>query len=125
MSDSDPLSPVNPGDVLAGKYEVEQILGVGGMGIVVAARHIHLGGRVALKFLRPSVLESQEVVSRFTREAQAATKIKSEHVARVTDVGHLDSGSPYMVMEYLEGYDLAHVLKQTGPLSVQDAVDFV
>jgi eukaryotic-like serine/threonine-protein kinase len=125
MSEVDPLSPVAPGDVLADKYEVEQVLGVGGMGIVVAARHIHLGGKVALKFLRPSALESEGVVTRFTREAQAATRIKSEHVARVTDVGKLDTGSPYMVMEFLEGCDLSQLLTQQGRLPISDSIDYV
>ena len=89
---------VKPGDVLAGKYQVERILGVGGMGVVVVAHHIQLDERVALKFLLPSALGNPEAVSRFAREARAAVKIKSEHVASVRDVGELPSGAPYMVM---------------------------
>lgn len=109
MSDCMPESqmPVQPGHVLAGKYEVERILGVGGMGIVVAARHVELHERVALKFILPEHIEKPEVVARFIREARAAVKIRSEHVARVSDVGRLETGAPYMVMEYLEGTDLA------------------
>src|SRR5579863_3435996 len=116
---------VRPGDVLAGKYRVERVLGVGGMGVVVAAHHIQLDEKVALKFLLPQALQSPEAVSRFLREARAAVKIKSEHVARVSDVGQLENGSPYMVMEYLEGEDLAAWLQQRGAMPVEQAVEFV
>jgi serine/threonine-protein kinase len=116
---------VQPGEVLAGKYRIERILGAGGMGVVVAAHHIQLDEKVALKFLLPEALKNSEAVSRFLREARAAVKIKSEHVVRVSDVGQLDNGSPYMVMEYLEGGDLAAWLKQRGPLPVEQAVEFV
>ena len=116
---------VHEGDVIAGKYRVDKILGVGGMGVVVAARHIQLDEKVALKFLLPEALGDAEAVARFIREARAAVKIKSEHVARVSDVGTLENGAPYMVMEYLEGGDLAAWLKQRGPLPVEQAVDFV
>ncbi len=116
---------IREGEVLAGKYRVERVLGVGGMGVVVAARHIQLDERVALKFLLPEGLDNPEAVARFAREARAAVKIKSEHVARVTDVGALPNGAPYMVMEYLEGGDLAAWLKERGPLPIQQAVEFV
>jgi serine/threonine protein kinase len=73
----------------------------------------------------PTMLSNQEVVGRFAREARAAVKIKSEHVARVSDVGTLENGAPYMVMEFLEGVDLAAWLQRQGPLPVEQAVDFV
>jgi serine/threonine-protein kinase len=111
--------------VLAGKYQVERVLGVGGMGVVVAAHHIDLDQKVALKFLLPSALKNPEAVARFSREARAAVKIKSEYVARVSDVGHLANGAPYMVMEYLEGGDLDAWIRERGPLSVEQAVEFV
>ncbi len=107
---------VSPGEVLAGKYRVERVLGVGGMGVVVAAHHIQLDEKVALKFLLPDALKNPEALARFEREARAAVKIKSEHVARVIDVGKLENGAPYMVMEYLEGSDLSALLEQAGPL---------
>src|SRR4051812_28659530 len=118
-------APVQPGEILAGKYRVERVLGVGGMGVVVAATHLQLDERVAIKFLVPDALSSDEAVARFAREARAAVKIKSEHVARVIDVGTLDNGAPYMVMEYLEGGDLSRVLQAQGPLPVEDAVEYV
>ncbi len=116
---------VKAGDVLAGKYRVEHVLGVGGMGVVVAAHHLQLDERVALKFLLPAALSNPEAVSRFEREARAAVKIKSEHVARVIDVGKLDNGAPYMVMEYLEGADLSGMIEKMGRLQPPQAVDFV
>jgi serine/threonine-protein kinase len=112
------------GDILAGKYRVDRVLGQGGMGVVVAAHHVQLDERVAIKFLLPEMVSNPEAVMRFSREARAAVKIKSEHVARVTDVGTLDNGAPYMVMEYLEGSDLAAVVAR-GSLPVEQAVDFV
>jgi serine/threonine-protein kinase len=116
---------VKPGDVLAGKYKVERVLGAGGMGVVVAAHHIQLDEKVALKFLLPQALSNPEAIARFEREARAAVKIKSEHVARVSDVGKLESGSPYMVMEYLDGSDLAAVLQKRGALPIDEAVEYV
>lgn len=111
--------------MLAGKYRVERVLGAGAMGVVVAAMHLDLGERVALKFLRPEAAVVPEVVARFAAEARAAARIKSEYVARVTDVGRLESGAPYMVMEYLEGWDLAAILAARGPLPCRDAVEHV
>jgi serine/threonine protein kinase len=108
--------PVKQGDVLAGKYRVEQVLGVGGMGVVVAATHLDLLERRALKFMLRTALHSGEAVERFLREARAAARLKNDHVAKVHDVGRLENGAPYMVMEYLEGSDLDVVIKRQGPL---------
>src|SRR5690349_17043575 len=118
-------APVNVGDVLAGKYVIERILGAGGMGVVVAAWHRQLEERVAIKFLLPDAAQTTDTVERFLREARAAVKIKSQHVVRVIDVAMLENGSPYMVMEYLEGQDLAVRLSSRGPLSVEEAVEYV
>jgi len=95
------------------------------MGVVVAAHHLQLDEKVALKFLLPGTLGNQEAVARFAREARAAVKIRSEHVARVIDVGTLENGAPYMVMEYLDGGDLAAWLEKKGPLPIEQAVEFV
>lgn len=112
--------PVAIGEVLAGKYRIDRVLGQGGMGIVVAATHVHLRQKVAIKFLLKGA--RGDVVARFLREARSAARLKSEHVARVLDVGELPTGSPYMVMEYLEGSDLEGVLAQRGPLPIDEAV---
>ena len=119
------FTPVRAGDILAGKYEVERVLGSGGMGVVVSAKHVHLGERVAIKFLLPQAIKKPEVVQRFLREGRAAVRIKSEHVARVYDVGTLEDGAPYMVMEFLEGADLSTVLKTRGAVPVPLAVEYV
>jgi eukaryotic-like serine/threonine-protein kinase len=115
----------NVGDILAGKYRVERILGIGGMGMVVLATHLELDQHVAIKFMLPAALENPEAAARFMREARAAGRLTSEHVCRVSDVGRFDSGVPYIVMEYLEGHDLGTMLKRKGPLPVADAVDFI
>jgi eukaryotic-like serine/threonine-protein kinase len=125
MEDLKVTAGVREGDVLAGKYRIEKVLGVGGMGVVVAARHQQLDTRVAIKFLLPAMLANAEAVARFAREARAAVRITGEHVARVLDVGTLDTGAPYMVMEFLEGGDLAAWLTQRGALPVDLAVEFL
>jgi serine/threonine protein kinase len=125
LSEPMPPSGVRIGDVLANKYRVEGILGRGGMGVVVVAHHMQLDQRVALKFLLPKGLHSSQAIGRFTREARAAAKIKSEHVARVSDVGVLDNGAPFIVMEYLEGSDLFSWLSEHGPLPAEMAVGFI
>src|ERR1700748_3554890 len=108
------------GDVLAGKYRVDKILGIGGMGMVVAATHLEIDQRVALKFMLPSSHESPETSARFLPEARAAGQLNSEHVCGVMDVGRFDNGTPYIVMEYLQGEDLAAVLRRRGPLRVSE-----
>jgi serine/threonine-protein kinase len=118
-------SPVNPGDILMDKYRIDRVLGVGGMGIVVAATHIELQQRVAIKFMLANKIAARQHYERFLREARAAVRLKSEHVARVSDVGAMESGAPYMVMEYLEGRDLAAVLEHRGPLPIAEAIDHV
>jgi serine/threonine-protein kinase len=119
------MSAPSEGDILAGKFRIERVLGIGGMGMVVSAMHIHLDERVAIKFLLPEALVNPEAVARFGREARAAVKIKSEHVARVIDVGALESGAPYMVMELLRGRDLGQQLREFGVLPLALAVEYV
>lgn len=119
------MSAPQPGEVLAGKYRVERVLGQGGMGVVVQAMHLQLEERVAVKFLLPEYAAQAEAATRFLREARAAVKIKSEHVARVIDVGTLETGAPYMVMEYLAGRDLSEVLETRGPLPCEEVVEYL
>jgi len=124
------LAPFDPtelpeGTMLAGKYRVERVIGKGGMGLVLAAEHVELRERVALKLMLPEAMESAQAVARFLREARAAAKIKGEHVTRVLDVGKLESGAPYIVMEYLDGRDLGDLLADEGAMPVEDAVECV
>ncbi len=117
--------PFEKGEILAQKYRVESLLGAGGIGFVVAATHVELGERLALKFLRSEFVTHSEAVRRFASEARHAARIRSEHVARVFDVGTLPDGAPFIVMEYLEGTDLHRLLLDEGPLSVERAVGYV
>jgi serine/threonine-protein kinase len=121
------LGPVPlEGEVLDGRYRIEEIVGEGGMGVVVAARDLELGHRVAIKFLRPNACLNEDMVARFRWEARASLRVRSEHVVRVTDAGTLGNGAPYIVMELLEGVDLAELLRARGaPLDVAEAVDYV
>jgi serine/threonine-protein kinase len=115
---------VREGDVLAGRYRVERVLGSGGMGTVFAAREIDTGRIVALKLMNA---DAHDVVGRgrFLREARAAVRLKGDHVAHVIAVGHLADETPYIVMEMLEGCDLREHLRACAPLAVADAVGFV
>lgn len=112
------------GDLVAGKYRVERVLGEGGMGVVVAAYRTDLEQKVAIKVLNAAALKNPDILQRFEREARAAVKIQSRHVARVSDVGKLEDGAPFIVMEFLEGRDLSHLLEDGLP-TIERSVDFV
>lgn len=118
-------SPVAVGEVFAGKYRVEGVLGEGGMGVVVRAHHLELDQPVAVKFLLGDVKSMPEGEERFRREARAAAKIQSDHVVRVLDVGLLEDGTRFMVMEFLAGGDLAEELEKRGSLPVGEAVTYL
>lgn len=118
-----PRAPVTIGSVVAGKYRIDEVLGAGGMGIVMAATHLGLGQRVALKFLVGPAATTRNARARLMREARAAASLESEHSVRVTDVGSLEDGTPYLVMELLRGADLGHVLEEAGPLPIELALD--
>jgi serine/threonine-protein kinase len=120
-----PETIVNEGDFVAGKYRVEKILGAGGMGCVVSALHVELRQRVALKFLLPKFAEDAQIVERFEREARAVVRLRSEHVVRVFDVGRIDSGIPYIVMEQLEGSNLATLVTSRGPLPGDEVIEYI
>ncbi len=117
--------PIEIGSIIAKKYAIERIVGEGGMGVVVAAQHTQLRQRVAIKFLLPAIVAHPESLARFVREARASVRIQSEHVARVLDVGELENGSPYIVMEYLEGTDFAGILESATPPSVEAAIEYI
>jgi len=119
------IAGVHLGDVIGGRYRVETILGAGAMGVVVAARHIELDDPVAIKFLSQDLLDNPNALGRFQREARAAARIKHEHVIRVYDVGKLPSGVPYLVMERLDGSDLATLLHDEGPLPLGESLRYV
>jgi eukaryotic-like serine/threonine-protein kinase len=117
--------PFVVGEILSHRYRVEYIIGEGAMGIVVAATHLDLDELVAIKFIRPELQDLPNVVGRFAREAKAAVRIKSDHVAKVLDVAVVPGRGPCIVMEYLEGMTLAEVLMRSGSLPVRRAVEYV
>src|SRR5262249_35561590 len=118
-------APVQPGEVVGGKYRVERVLGAGGMGGVVAARHLQLGKVVAIKILRGGALILGANRSRFEREGRVLAALTSEHIAKVHDVGRLATGEPFLVMDLLEGETLGDRLRREGRIPAQDLVTFV
>ena len=115
---------VPAGTTIGGRFRIDHLLGAGGMGIVVAATHLELGHRVAIKLLQDEVAASPMAVERFLREARAVVQLRTEHVCRVMDVGRLDTGAPYIVMELLDGSDLGRVIGKQ-PLPAATAVEYV
>ena len=113
------------GDVLGGKYRIDELIGQGGMGVVARATQLDLGREVAVKSLRPEVRGHAEVVERFYREARAASRIGGAHAVQVLDVGRTDSGDPYMVMELLLGEDLDRVIRRDGRQTLAVAVSLM
>jgi eukaryotic-like serine/threonine-protein kinase len=131
---SDPLQPFvsasppaafPPGTLMGQKYRVDGVLGWGGMGVVLRATHLELDAPVAIKVLHDELAQREEVVDRLLFEARAAARLRSRHIVRVSDVGRLESGAPYIVMELLEGADLASILWERGALQVNEAVDYI
>jgi serine/threonine protein kinase/ABC-type branched-subunit amino acid transport system substrate-binding protein len=119
------LGSLSPGVVLARKYRIDRVLGRGGMAVVFAATHLQLREPVAIKVLQRQILARPGAFERFLREARVAMRLRSEHVARVHDIGSADDGAPFIVMELLRGSDLATYLAERGPLDVSEAVDYV
>jgi eukaryotic-like serine/threonine-protein kinase len=121
-----PVADVKPGMVIGGKYRVEREIGRGGFGLVVRAVHLQLHQPVAIKILTEGEgadVDWDQDAQRFRREAQATATLRGEHVVRILDVDALETGAPYIVMEYLEGQTLHHATHSRGPLSVREAVD--
>jgi len=116
---------VRPGDVIDGAYVVERLLGQGGMGAVYVAREDRLSRRVAIKVLSEAHGSNPEALARFEREARSAAALQSDHAARVFSVGHLANKSPYIVMELLEGEDLAGLLARRGLLPPSEVISMM
>jgi serine/threonine-protein kinase len=110
------------GRVLGGRYAIESVLARGGMGIVYRARHLAVGRPVAVKILRADLARNTEALARFHREAQAAAAIGHPHIIEVIDFGHGPEGDAYLVMELIDGIDLAGLLRREGPLPVSRAL---
>jgi serine/threonine-protein kinase len=113
------------GQVLAGKYRIEEKIAEGGMGCVYRATHVLMEKTVAIKVLHPALAADDRVVARFTREAKAASRISHPHAINVTDFGEAENGVVYMVMEYLRGRTLKEVIRAEGPLPLARAAEIV
>ncbi|WP_437950269.1 protein kinase [Sorangium sp. So ce296] len=131
VSDEEGVVPVHCGEVIADRYRVERLLGIGGMGAVVAARHLSLGELVAIKFMRAEHCGNAALLRRFQREARGMFRLKTEHVPRVYDLGALAPRAgvalpvPYIVMEHLSGNDLRSIVERRGRLPVDEAAEYV
>jgi len=114
-----------PGSIVGNKYRIDGCLGEGGMGVVLSATHMELDAPVAIKIVREEFAHSEEMSERVLFEARAIARLRSNHVVRVLDVARLDSGCPYIVMEQLQGADLAQALWEKGALPVAQAIDYL
>ena len=114
---------LRPGTLL-GRYEIRRLLGQGGMGCVYEAQHRDLKKRVAIKTLLPSLASNADAKERFLREGEAASRIRHPHVVDVTDLGS-EGSVIYLVMEYLDGEDLARLLARQGLLTPAQAADIM
>lgn len=107
-----------------GDYIVEDMIGRGGMGFVLKARHRRMKRQVAIKFLHKSMTESPDLVARFEREVEAAAQLHHQNIVTAYDAGEHD-GSHFLVMQYVDGEDLSHRVKRDGPLRVSEAIDVI
>lgn len=119
---SGPRLPVEVGEVVMGRYRIDRLVGLGGMGCVFEAHHLTLNQRVALKFLLPELAADSSAADRFVREARASVRLVTEHVGRVLDLGELDNGAPCLIMEFLDGETMEKRLSRDGPFAPEVAV---
>src|SRR5262245_60148803 len=118
-ADSDPRRLL--GQVISGRYRIDELIGEGGMGAVYRAEHTHMRKRLAVKVLHPAMLNMAEAVERFEREAIAGAHIEHPNVAAATDFGKLEDGSHFLVLEFLEGEDLRGIIAR-GPMPPERAM---
>ncbi|MBN2192427.1 MAG: serine/threonine protein kinase [Polyangiaceae bacterium] len=114
-----------PGRIVAGKYQLEQLIGEGAMGTVWRATHLNLNQRVAVKLILPELADSEAARSRFDAEAKASAALHSRFVVQIYDSGITDDGVPYIVMEYLVGEPLESRVERQGPLPLEQAVQYI
>src|SRR5258708_3536249 len=125
MGDPSDATPITIGRVFADKYQIDGLLGNGGMGIVLVATHLQLHTKVAIKLLRAEMQGTGTATERLLREARATARINSKNVARILDVSSSEWGGPYIVIEYLEGMDLGAYLRANQRLPVSEAVGYL
>jgi serine/threonine-protein kinase len=115
-------STIREGVVLGGKYRLEKEIGRGAMGTVWCAVHLTLGQRVAIKLISAEHAQSREARARFSTEAKAAARLRSRYVVQVYDDGETPAGTPYIVLEYLDGETLEQRVDREHDLPLNDAV---
>ena len=113
------------GQVVAGKFRLDAVIGRGGMGSVWSATHVGLGHRLAIKLIAREYVRSPEALRRFEAEAKAAARLQSRHVVQVFDNGTLDDGTPFIAMELLSGQSVAARIEHRGPLKLADTVEIM
>src|SRR5712691_12562334 len=113
------------GQILAGKYRIDERLSEGGMGTVYRGTHILMDKKVAVQVLRPSLAADEKIVARFSREARAASKISHPHALSVTDFGEDENGTVFLVMEYVDGRTLKDIIRQEGPMPLTRVVEII
>lgn len=113
------------GKILDNQYQIEALLGQGGMGAVYKARHVKLGDLVAIKVMPPHISSNPEYQKRFLREGQAARKFKHPNAITVHDLRETSDGMIYMVLEYIEGHNLREEIKRKGRFAAQEALELI
>jgi serine/threonine protein kinase len=122
-----PLTPAHKlaSTVLENRYRIKDFIGEGGMGVIYECVHLDMGKQFAVKFLNPSLCESRDAYERFRREAKAAAIISHKNIVDIVDIGMTTDGLPFIVMQYLEGEDLAARIFHQGGLTVRAAADIL
>jgi serine/threonine-protein kinase len=116
---------LSPGLVLDGAYRIVRLVGAGGVGEVYEAAHARLSGRYAVKVLLGEVSKREEVLKRFQREAEVTSGLRHPNIVQVVDFNRLEDGTPYLVMEFLDGVELATEIQRKGPMPLSRVVDLV
>lgn len=125
MSTTSPPPEARLGQVLKGTYRLDRLLGTGGMGAVYQATSLSLPRRFAVKLLSPQMTQDEEVRARFLTEARIAASLQHDHIIEAFDYGETPNGVPFMVLEHLEGEDLAQRLRRHKRLSLSETVSMV
>lgn len=124
VQNSEPDDPLI-GITIAEKYSIDRLIGKGGMGAVYEGRHLLLDRPVAIKVLHKNMSADERAAARFIREAKASAKIEHPNAVTIHDFGLLADGSAYLVMEFIRGESLRHILMQKGKVSLEQAIDWI
>jgi serine/threonine protein kinase len=112
----EPTTDPRVGSLMAGKYRIDGVIGRGGMGAVYRATHVMLNKTVAVKTIKPDLIDSPEMAHRFQREARAATSLEHPNIVAVYDLGQAEDGALYIAMEFVNGLNLKDAIRGSGPM---------